>query len=388
MIIKSIRQAKNLTAKKVFLRVDFNVPLAGDQIKDDFKIVASLPTIRFLLRHHCSLIIATHLTKTASAESTISTKPIAKRLGELLDKKIKFIDSSSGPEISKIAAKLKPCEILLLDNLRLDSREEKNNSQFARELASLADIYVNEAFAVSHRQHASLSAIKKYLPVFAGLLLAKEIVNLNKVLKPVEPLVAIIGGVKIETKAALIKKLLKKSDRLLIGGALANNFIAAHGFAVGRSVIDQASLKIAAKLKSNKKIILPVDAVVSDRTSGGPVAVKTINRIDKNEMILDIGPKTIKLYASFIKKANTLIWNGPMGYFENEHFKHGTLAIARLVASRSTGKAFGVVGGGETIAALKMTKMEHYVDWVSTGGGAMLAYLSGAKLPGLRGIIK
>ncbi|MDO9399614.1 MAG: phosphoglycerate kinase [bacterium] len=376
MLIKSVRQAKNLNNKTVFLRVDFNVPMENDLIKEDYKIIQGLPTIRFLLRYSCRLIIATHLAKA-------STKPIAQRLGQLLDKKVDFINNCCGESVVKAANKLKTGEILFLENLRINGGEEKNDKKFAKQLASLADLYVNDAFAVCHRNHASVSAIKKYLPAYVGLLLEKEIINLDKIKEPKKPLISIIGGVKMKTKSALIKKLLKKSYRMLIGGALANNFIASHGFEVGCSIIDQESIKIVAKLKDNAKIILPIDAVVSNKKDGGDVVVKSINQIGKKDIILDIGPKTIKLYASFIKQANTIVWNGPMGYFENEHFKHGTLAVARLVASRSDGKAFGVVGGGETVEALKITKMADYVDWVSTGGGAMLAYLSGEKMPGL-----
>jgi phosphoglycerate kinase len=285
--------------------------------------------------------------------------------------------------------KFKTVKIVLLDNLRLNPGEEKNDKKFARGLAELAEIYVNDAFAVCHRDHASVSAIKKYLPSYASWLLENEIINLEKVLKPRQPLISIIGGAKIETKIALFNSLAKKSFRILVGGALANNFIAAHGFKIGKSLADKSSIKLAAGLiRRCPNIILPVDVVVAEKVNSSQVRVKPVNQVKKNDIILDIGPRTVRLFAHFIKKANTIIWNGPLGYFENEHFKHGTLSIARLVAARSTGRAFGAVGGGETIEALKMTKMEHFVDWVSTGGGAMLAFLGGEKLPGLKGIAK
>ncbi|MFH1233219.1 MAG: phosphoglycerate kinase [Patescibacteria group bacterium] len=392
MKIKSIRQVKNLRNKTVFLRVDFNVPLENDLIKEDYKIIQGLPTIRLLTRYNCRLIIATHLTQPpcpplSGGRNKASIKPIAQRLGKLLDKKVNFINDCCGKLVVEAVAKLKAGEILFLENLRFNNGEEKNDKKFAKQLADLADLYVNDAFAVCHRNHASVSAIKKYLPAYAGLLLEKEIINLNKIKEPIEPLISIIGGVKMETKTALIKRLLKKSSCLLLGGAVANNFIIARGFEVGCSVVDQASINLAVKLKNNAKIILPIDVIVSDKKDGSKTVVKSISMIGKKDIILDIGPKTVGLYADFIKKANTIIWNGPMGYFENEHFKHGTLIIARLVASRSTGKAFGVVGGGETVEALKITKMENYVDWVSTSGGAMLAYLSGEKMPGLEEIV-
>lgn len=383
MRIKSISQVKNLAGKNVFLRADFNIPIKNGAIKDDYKIVMTLPTIRFLLRHNCRLVIATHLDEGATA------KPLAKRLAELLGRKVSFIDDCTRAKAVKAAKELKAGEIIFLENLRFNPGEEKNDKKFAKILASLADLYVNDAFAVCHRNHASVSAIKKYLPSYAGLLLEKEILNLEKVLKPKQPLISIVGGAKIETKIDLLDNLAKKSHRVLIGGALANNFIAAHGFAVGKSLVDRPSLRLASGLiKSHKNIILPVDVLVAKRMTSENFLVKPVNQVKKDEIILDIGPRTVKLFANFIREANTLIWNGPLGFFENDHFKHGTLSIARLVATRSTGQAFGVVGGGETIEALKLTKMEHYVDWISTGGGAMLAFLGGEPMPGLKGIVK
>ena len=377
MKIKSIRQVKNLAGKIVLLRADLNVPIKGGKIKDDYKIVAVLPTVRYLLRHNCRLLIATHLGNGLKGETT---KPIADRLGRLLGKKV------AGRE--KIA-KMENKQVVMLENLRWHKGEEKNDKKFARDLAALADLYVNDAFAVSHRAHASVAAIKKYLPSYAGLLLEKEILNLAKILEPKQPLISIIGGAKIETKISLINNLAKKSHRLLIGGALANNFIAAHGFKIGKSVADRPSVRTAAQIiKRHKNIILPVDVVAAKSVKSGNARVLPVAKVGASDMILDIGPKTVRLFVSYLRKANTIIWNGPLGYFENEHFKHGTLAIARVIASRSTGQAFGVVGGGETIEALKLTKMENYLDWISTGGGAMLAYLGGEKLPGLKGIVK
>jgi len=389
MRIKSIRQAKNLTGKKVLLRVDFNVPIKGGKIKDDYRIVAGLPTIRFLLRYKCKVIIITHLgCPDGRVNKEYSTKPIAKHLGKLLGKKVKYVDDCIGFKVGTEVSKINNGEVLLLENLRFYKGEETNNRKFAKELASLADIYVNNAFAVSHRSHASVSAIKSYLPSYAGLLLEDEVVNLNKVLHPNKPLIVIIGGAKIATKIALIKKMYKRAFRVLLGGALANNFFVAHKLEVGKSLLDKQSIGFAKKFK-NKNVILPIDVVVAKRGDGsGGATVKNVYSVGKNEIILDIGPKTIRLYNSFIKEAKTIIWNGPMGVFEIEYFKHGTLSIARVIAARSSGAAFAVVGGGETVEALKMTKMLDYVDWVSTGGGAMLAYLGGEKMPGLKGVVK
>jgi len=377
--IKSIRNVKNLAGKIVLLRADLNVPIKNGLIKDDYKIVAILPTVRYLLRHNSRVIIATHLGQGNKGDST---KPIADRLSRLIGQKVKYAAENG-------AGELENKQIIMLGNLRFNSGEEKNDKKFAKQLAKSADIYVNDAFAASHRKHASTSAIKKYLPAYAGLLLEREVENLSKVLSPRKPLISIIGGAKIQTKINLLDNLAKRSERILIGGALANNFIAAYGFKIGKSLADKSSIKIAAKLaKKFKNIILPVDVLVAKKINSASYKVKPVNRVSQDDVILDIGPRTIKLFVSFIKQANTIIWNGPLGYFENEHFRHGTLSIARVVAARSTGQAFGAVGGGETIEALKLTKMEHYIDWVSTGGGAMLAYLGGEPMPGLKGIVK
>ena len=388
MKIKSIRNAKKITGKRVFLRVDFNVPTKDGGIEDDYKIVAGLPTIRFLLRYNCKVIIATHLGRPDGKKNLeFSTEPVARRLGKILDVRVLFADSCVGFSAGTAVGRIKKGEIVFLENLRFEKGEEKNEAKFAKELSSLADIYVNDAFAASHRKHASVSAIKEYLPSYAGLLLAEEVKNLEKILKPRQPLISIIGGSKISTKISFIKKIRKKSFKVLIGGALANNFFVARKFEVGESLIDKQSIKLAKNLKQSN-IILPIDVVVSKRSNKGTAVARSISKVDKDETILDIGPKTIRLYASFIKKAQTIVWNGPMGMFEKKSFKHGTLSVARLVAARSRGRAFGVAGGGETITALKMTKMEDYIDWVSTGGGAMLTYLGGEPMPGLKGIVK
>lgn len=390
MKIKSIRQAKKIRGKRALLRVDFNVPVKDGQIKDDYKIVATLPTIRFLLRYRCKIIIITHLGQPEGKEGKKYTLlPVAEHLSKLLGMKVKFVDDCLGLKVGTVVGRMKEGEIIILENLRFRKEEEKNDKKFARQLANLADIYINDAFAVSHRKHASLSVIKKYLPSYAGLLLAKEIENLDKIVDPTQPLVAIIGGSKIGTKIFFIKNITKKSFKVLIGGALANNFFVACGLETGRSLVDKKSIELVKKLRKAKNIISPVDVVVSGKKGGRDfVEVKNIYKVGRREMILDIGPKTIKLYSDFIKKARTIIWNGPLGRFEESHFKHGTLSIARAIAARSRGRAFGVVGGGETVDALKMTGMENYVDWVSTGGGATLAYLSGQKMPGLNKIVK
>ena len=387
MKIKTIRQAKKINNQIVFLRADFNVPMKDGKIEDDYKIVVILPTIRFLLRHGCKIVIATHLGKPNGQDKKLSVKPIADRLSQLLDKKIKLVDKYWGRPTDELKADLNKNNILILENLRFCEGEKNNDKKFARLLASMAQLYVNDAFAVSHRRHASVSAIKKYLPSYAGLLLTEEIENLNKILKPQKPMVSVVGGDKTETKIKLVGSLSKKSFMVLVGGALANNFIAAHGFEVGKSFINPTYVKLAKKFK-DKNIILPIDVLVGKNKEATEAQAKSISQVGKEDVILDIGPRTIKLFSDYIRKANTIVWNGPMGYSENKCFKHGTMAMAQVFASRSRGPAFGVVGGGETVAALNQAKMIDDIDWVSTGGGAMLAYLSGEKMPGLKGIIK
>ncbi len=390
MKIRSINSLRNLKDKKIFLRLDFNVPMKAGKIKDDYKMQAGLETINFLLNKKAKLIIATHLgDPQGKVDKKLSTAPLARHLAKLLSLNVKFIPSLTGAKIKPELLKMKSGEITFLENLRFHPGELSNDNNFAKELASLADVYINDAFAVSHRTQASVSAIKKYLPAYAGLLLAKEVQAIQRALKPKKPLVTIMGGAKIKTKAPLIKSLYPASKFILLGGGLANNFLKFYGLEIGRSLYDKDSLPIIKKLLKNKlknkKIILPIDVVIKDRA--GKIKSKKINEVKKSDTILDIGPETVNLYAEKIKKAQTLIWNGPMGKFEETHFKHGTMAIARLMAARSSGRAYGLAGGGETVEALKMSGMMEHVDWISTAGGAMLAYLSKEKMPGLTKII-
>jgi 3-phosphoglycerate kinase len=382
MKLKSINDAKLIKGKTVFLRVDFNVPNNKGKIKDETKILAVLPTIRFLSRYRCRIILATHLGDPGGKKvSRLSCRFLAKRLNQILGgARVKFVEETVGKKASLAIKSLKPGQMIFLENLRFNKGEEKNDSAFARQLAKLADIYVNDAFSVCHRAHASISAIRRCLPAYAGFLLEKEILNLDKVKNPAKPLVVLMGGAKIKTKINLIKNLQDKAAKILIGGALANNFFKAMGLNVGKSLVDKESVVIAKKLLKNKKILLPLDVAVSCKEGA---EVRLIDSVGKSEIILDIGPQTIMLYSTVIKKAKTIVWNGPLGAFEQVHFRHGTIALGQLIAARSRGKTFGVVGGGETLEALKMTKMEGYIDWISTGGGAMLSYLGGEKMPGI-----
>jgi phosphoglycerate kinase len=384
--MKSFASLPDLKDRRVFLRVDFNVPIENKKVTDDYKIVKTIRTIETLLGKGASLIIATHLGKPkGKIDSKLSTEPIAKYLAKLLDKKVKFVADVVGREVEKEAGKLRSGNIIFLENLRFKKGELENDSVFAKKLANLADVYINDALAVSHRKQASVAAIQKYLPSYSGLLLERELQALGKVIKPRKPLVTIMGGAKISTKAPLIASLYKNSNYILLGGGLANSFLKYNKLEIGKSLCDDDSLKIVKKIMQGKnksrKIILPIDVVVLDKE--GRVRAKSIKKILKSDTIFDIGPETISLYSSYIKKAQTLIWNGPMGKFEDENFRAGTMAMAILVASRSSGRAYGVVGGGETVAALRASRMIEYVDWVSTAGGAMLSYLSGEDMPGL-----
>lgn len=390
-----MRQLKDVAGKVVFLRVDFNVPLANGKVKEDYKIVAGLATIRFLLRYDAKIVIATHLGDPGGKKSKkLSVEPVAQRLAKLLGKEVIFVKDCIGPKVGKAVKELKTGQVLFLENLRFYPGEEMDDKQFAKQLAQPADIYINNAFAVSHRAHASVSAIKKHLPSYAGLLLEQEVSSIERALKPKKPLVVVIGGAKIGTKLPIIKNFIKNASQILVGGAVANDFLQSLGYEVGKSKVSgDAKLAKQAiamyKKAGNKKIILPLDLVVSKKKDGkGELSVKSVSSVTKDEYIYDIGPKTISFYSRYLKQANTIAWNGPMGWFEQDSFKHGTVALARVMAARSSGRAFGVVGGGETVEALKMAGMFDEVDWVSTGGGAMLDFLAGEPMPGLKGIIK
>ncbi len=390
MKIATLRKIKNIKNKVVFLRVDFNVAIKNGKVMEDYRIIAGLETINFLLERGARLVVATHLgDPKGKPAKEFSVKPVALRLKSLLKKPVKFIPEVIGEKVNKAISELKSGELIMLENLRFNSGELINDKKFAKELVAKADIYVNDAFSVCHRKQASVAAVKGYLPSYAGLLLEKEITALNKVLKPTKPLVVIMGGSKISTKAPLISKLYNASNQILLGGALVNNFFKYQKLEIGKSLFDADSLVVVKKFYKGKKlaakIILPVDVVV--KTKNGSALVRRPNEVKSGESILDIGPETISLYSQYIKAAHTLVWNGPMGKFEEPSFKHGTLTTALLVAARSSGKAYGLVGGGETVEALKLTKMEKYIDWVSTAGGAMLTYLGGEKMPGLLKIV-
>jgi len=363
--MRSLKEA-NVRNKRVLVRVDFDVPLKNGRIVDDSRIRAALPTINFLRKKKAKIILMSHLGRPGGKFSkNLTLKPVAKKLSTLLRKKVLFADGRE----------LKPGDILLLENLRFHKGEESNNKLFAKRLAAMADIYVNDAFATAHRSHASIEAITKFLPSYAGFLLQKEIKVLTTLLKkPKRPFIAIIGGVKISTKIATIENLLKKVDAILIGSAMACDFLKATGHSIGKSKVNAKDVKLAKTLlkKAKEKIILPTDLVTNSK-------VVPALKIPKNEIVFDIGPETQAIYSEIIKKAKTIFWNGPMGLFEITKFSKGTQSIARAV---SESKATSIIGGGDTIEAAKKLKFTH----ISTGGGASLTLLSGKKLPAVKAL--
>jgi phosphoglycerate kinase len=398
MELKTIKEVKNLKGKKVLMRVDFNVPLKkfGSKVvvADDTRIRAAVPTIKYLLEHGAKVILMSHLGDPGGkVKAALSLKPVGAVLAKLLKMKGTVPADWEGKKgLGKIDA-MKNGEVMMLENLRFHPGEEKNDVKFAAGLASLADIYVNDAFAAAHRAHASIVGVPKFLPSYAGFLMEKEVEVLGGLLSGAKkPFVGLIGGAKISTKISVINNLLKKVSRLLLGGALVNNFFRAAGYGIGASIFEPKELKTAKKFLKNKKIVLPIDFVVGDfkgkKAWVVEVPKKKIVLCKKPYALLDVGPETIKKYAGIIRKAETLTWNGPMGYFEIPKYSHGTIALGQLIAARSKGKVFGVVGGGETIEALEKTGMAEYVDHVSTGGGAMLEFLEGKILPGIKPLLK
>jgi len=390
--MKTIKKIKNLKNKKVLVRVDFNVPVGDDGVvddKEDWRIKAALPTIKYLMEKGAKIILMAHLGRPKkNLESGIwnleySLKPVANRLEELLDCKIKFVDDCVGDKVKNAVEKMRAGEIILLENLRFYKEEKENDEKFAKKLASFADIYVNDAFSVSHRAHASVSAITKFLPSFAGLLLKKEVKILSNVISdPARPAAIIVGGAKAKTKVSVIEYLIDKFDDILTGGVVANVILKVKGVDVGNSLLDDINLDEVKKISfGDNKLHIPVDAAVRDHKTE-EVLLSAIGRIGDNE-ILDIGHETAELYSKIISDSKTIIWNGPMGLFEKEEFSLGTKAVAKAVAKA---EGYTIIGGGDTIAAVDKFENLEKIDYVCTGGGAMLEFLSGKKLPGLEAL--
>ena len=385
---KTVRDL-DVAGKKVLVRVDFNVPLNDKgEITDDTRITASLPTIQYLLEQKAAVILMAHLGRPkGQVKPELSLAPVAKHLGKLLGKKILFAPDCVGEAAKAAASKLKAGHILLLENLRFHKEEEKNDMEFAEQLASLADLYVNDGFGVSHRAHASVEGVTHFLPAAAGFLLEKEIQYVGQaVTNPLHPFVAIIGGAKVSDKIGVISNLLDKVDTLLIGGGMANTFLAAQGHKMGKSLVEEDKLELAkellAKAKKNKvKLLLPTDLVMAAAFAPDAAHVtEGVKHLNQEYMALDIGSETSKAYAEALAEAKMIVWNGPMGVFEMDDFCKGTEAVAKAVAKS---RAVSIVGGGDSVAAIEKLGLAKRITHISTGGGASLEYLEGKVLPGV-----
>lgn len=385
---KTVRDL-DVAGKKVLVRVDFNVPLNDKgEITDDTRITASLPTIQYLLEQKAAVILMAHLGRPkGQVKPELSLAPVAKHLGKLLGKKILFAPDCVGEAAQAAASKLKPGHILLLENLRFHKEEEKNDMEFAEKLASLADLYVNDGFGVSHRAHASVEGVTHFLPAAAGFLLEKEIQYVGQaVTNPLHPFVAIIGGAKVSDKIGVISNLLDKVDTLLIGGGMANTFLAAQGYKMGKSLVEEDKLDLAkellAKAKKNKvNMLLPTDLVMAAAFAPDAEHVtEKVKNLNQAYMALDIGAETSKAYAEALADAKMIVWNGPMGVFEMDAFCKGTEAVAKAVAKS---RATSIVGGGDSVAAIEKLGLAKRITHISTGGGASLKYLEGKVLPGV-----
>jgi len=389
MLVKSLKFA-NIFGQRVLMRVDFNIPVNGRDILDDFRIQRVLPTIQFLREKKAKkIILISHLGQPDMKDKDkpeFSLAPIANHLEKLTGEKIYFTATLIGKGLKEEIENLPDGSIILLENIRFYKEENQNDKNFAKELAKMADVFINEAFSVCHRKTASLCAITEFLPFCAGILLEEELFNLNKVIqKPQHPLVIILGGVKIKDKISVIEKFKDKADCILLGGVMANTFLKANDFSIGKSLYDEETLAQAKNLYTGKaKLLLPEDFIVLDKSN--QKKIRELGKIDEDDKILDIGPIACDTFSKIIFKAKTVFFNGPMGKFEDERFSDGTNEIINAIIKNKS--AFSVIGGGETIASLKIKSQKAKIKnnkniFLSTGGGAMLKYLAGESLPGL-----
>jgi phosphoglycerate kinase len=381
---KTVRDVP-VKGKRVLVRVDFNVPLEEGQVADDTRIRAALPTIRYLLEEGAAVILMSHLGRPkGQVREELRMDPVGRRLSDLLGRDVTKLDDCIGPEVESAAAGLEPGQVLLLENLRFHPEEEANDADFAGKLASLADLYVNDAFGTAHRAHSSTAGVAEYLPAVAGFLMERELEMLGQALTdPARPFVAILGGAKVSGKIGVIRSLLSKVDLLLLGGGMANTFLKALGYEVGESLVEDDSLNVASEIlrDAGDRLLLPVDVVVADAFSeDANTQTVGVEEVPPGWRILDVGPRTVALFEERLSSAATVVWNGPMGVFEFPRFAAGTIALASSLARI---EAVTIVGGGDSAAALQQAGLADKMTHVSTGGGACLEFLEGKTLPGV-----